>query len=357
MNQQNKAYKVLGIMSGTSFDGIDFCLASFQQKNTTWHYEIIAAETYEYSTELKEAILQVENGMADQLVKLHFSYGHFLGNQSKHFLTQHKQSAHYIASHGHTIFHQIENGFTFQLGHGAAIAAASGIPCISDFRSLDVALQGQGAPLVPIGDELLFNQYSCCINIGGIANLSYTTNEKRHAFDIAPANMVLNYISQKYNSVAYDKDGIQSRSGKLNTILFEKLNQLSFYSQLGPKSLGKEFVFDQVIPLIEEIPCSVEDKLHTCTKHLVHQIVSFLKEKKLADNVLVTGGGAKNKFLMELLTQKGIKITKTDSLLVDFKEAMIFAFLGILRVKKEVNTLMEVTGAIKNSSGGSIFFP
>ena len=341
MNQQNKSYKVLGIMSGTSLDGIDLCLAEFKQINSIWKYKL----------------RNIENEAAVELAQLDFEYGKLLGSHAKEFLAEHNQTANLIASHGHTIFHQIEKGFTYQLGHGAAIAAASDTLCINDFRSLDVALGGQGAPLVPFGDEHLFSSFEACVNLGGIANFSLNQNGTRIAYDICVCNMVLNYFTNKYFSIPYDKNGQISRTGNLIPALYDKLNALGFFNTKPPKSLGKEWVDETIIPLMEKESAPLADKLFTFTSHVAFQIARNLKSNGVSKNILFTGGGSKNIFLMKLLRKQGLEFSLPDEKTIDFKEALIFAFLGLNRHLGIPNTLKSVTGATKDSCGGCIYYP
>lgn len=354
MNQLNKAYKVLGLMSGTSLDGLDLCLSQFWKSGDTWNYKIIAAETLAYIAEWKERLKNCENGSGEYLLQMHFSYGTYLGKLARTFLEDHQENADLLASHGHTIFHQVEKGFTFQLGHGAAVAAAAGIDCVSDFRSMDVALKGQGAPLVPFGENYLFPEYPCCINIGGIANISYRKGEQIMAFDIAPANQVLNYLYQSAYSGEYDTNGAISRKGQLNKELLKQLNQLDFYQVPAPKSLGREWVENKIFPLLREYTISVEDKLHTYTHHLAHQIELQLSNIK-PEKVLVSGGGAYNDFLISCLRKSRQEIIIPTPEVIEFKEALIFAFLGLMRHLGLKNTYSSVTGALSDSIGGCIF--
>lgn len=344
-------------MSGTSFDGIDLCLSEFQHSNSQWNFSIIKAETIAYTEEWKQKLLQIEKANGENLIQLHFEYGHFLGKIAKDFLKEHRLNADLIASHGHTIFHQIEKGFTFQLGHGASIAASSEIITVADFRSLDVALQGEGAPLVPFGDMHLFGQYSCCLNIGGIANLSIKKESEIIAFDIAPANMVLNHIYQSNFDGDFDIDGVISKTGSKSEDLFTTLNSIDFYHKKAPKSLGKEWVFEVLMPQLTSSGLEPKDLLCTYTHHLVHQISKVIHEACPNKKVLITGGGAKNKFLLQLLDQESIQTESIDENTVDFKEALIFAFLGVTRYLERNNTLKSVTGAKRDSCGGSIFLP
>lgn len=357
MNQQNKTYKVLGIMSGTSLDGVDLCLTEFKRIKDEWTYFIIATTTKKYSDEWEKELRNIESKSAVDLVELDSKYGKFLGQVAAKFLSEKKEHADVIASHGHTIFHQTEKGFTYQLGHGASIAAASETVCVSDFRSLDIALGGQGAPLVPFGDEKLFGSYDACVNLGGIANVSFKRDEERIAFDVCACNMVLNYFMMKFHQAEFDKDGKLSSSGKIIPSLYQDLNELAFFKTSGPKSLGKEWVFETIIPMIEEYKDSLPDLLFTFTKHIAFQITNALQSNNISNNILFTGGGSKNKFLVEMLKAERLKFELPPAEMIDFKEALIFAFLGLNRILGKNNTLKSVTGASKNSCGGSIYLP
>jgi anhydro-N-acetylmuramic acid kinase len=357
VNQQNKTYKVLGIMSGTSLDGIDLCLTEFKRIKDDWSYQIQATRIQKYSEEWEKELTNIESKSAVDLVELDFRYGKYLGEVAHKFLSEKEESVDAIASHGHTIFHQIKRGFTYQLGNGASIAAASKTVCVSDFRSLDVALGGQGAPLVPFGDEKLFGSYNACINLGGIANVSFHKEGERIAFDVCPCNMVSNYFMQKFHQSEYDKDGELSRSGKLIPELYKALNEVAFFKTVGPKSLGKEWIFETIIPLMEKHQQTSADLLFTYSKHIAFQIANTLKSNNIHSNILFTGGGSKNKFLVELLKAEGLEFELPKEQIIDFKEALIFAFLGLNRILSENNTLKSVTGARKNSCGGSIYLP
>ena len=343
-------------MSGTSLDGVDFCLCEFKKTDNQWKYSILKAETQSYSTYWKKRLLEAEKCSGETLMQIDTEYGGFLGLQAKNFLQANKSSADFISSHGHTIFHQVDKQFTFQLGKGSSIAASSNLLTISDFRTLDVASGGQGAPLVPFGDKALFGNYDCCVNLGGISNLSYDIEGARVAYDVAPTNMVINYLVKKGYGKEFDNKGEISRSGNLNEALFNQLNQLDFYTTEGPKSLGKEWVFKFVIPVIDSYKIPLKDKLYTFTKHSAFQLARTLKSINITSNILITGGGTRNDFYMTNLKDHQIEYTIPSVELVDFKEALIFAFLGLKRFLGEINTLKSVTGASKDSCGGSISF-
>ena len=339
-------------MSGTSLDGVDIAYCKFTFENGRWSYKIIDVKTIEYNKEWKKRLSESMNYDAVSLARLNIEYGHFLGNITKKFIIQNGYSPDLISSHGHTVFHQPENKLTLQIGDGASIAAETGLQVVCDFRSKDVALGGQGAPLVPIGDRLLFPEYDYCINIGGIANISYEQKGQRIAFDICPANMALNYLSEKLGK-QYDEDGKTAASGKTDVSLLAELNSLSFFSLKPPKSLGKEWVFNSFIPIIERHSIPLKDALNTVTIHIAEQISSILQKPGEA---LLTGGGVKNGFLVQSIKERSkVKIIIPGKTLIDYKEALIFAFLGVLRLRKEPNCLASVTGAREDSCGGAVY--
>jgi len=347
-------YLVIGIMSGTSLDGLDICLSEFHYTDKGWIFKIKDAITLAYGNELRDKLAQCHMYSAMEFLMFENEYGKFIADSIKAFLKNNKLQIDFIASHGHTIFHQPDKGFTCQIGSGAVISAITGIVTISDFRTLDVALGGQGAPLVPIGDEMLFSDYDYCLNLGGFANVSYEKSYSRIAFDICPVNIFINYMMQK-NGKEYDMDGETARSGKIIPLFLDELNKLDFYRQPAPKSLGREWVEKKIYPLIENSVLPVEDILRTYYEHISFQISRIIGEKASAD-ILVTGGGAHNTYLLELIQKKiSGKITIPDDKIIDYKEALIFGFLGVLRHRNEVNCLSSVTGARSDSSGGIIY--
>jgi anhydro-N-acetylmuramic acid kinase len=348
-----KSQLALGIMSGTSLDGLDLALCEFGLQSTGWRYKIIKADTIGYSNEWYEKLSAANTYKGVELISLHSEYGRYIGLEAKKFLGKSGIKAELICSHGHTIFHQPENGFTFQLGDGSAIAASSGITTISDFRNLNVALGGQGAPLVPVGDEVLFTEYNYCLNLGGISNISYQLKRKRVAYDICPVNMILNYLSAELN-MSYDKDGLAGRKGTVHNGLLEKLNALEFYKEPAPKSLGREWLETEFLPVVNKYSIKTHDKLRTIYEHIAIQITNSM-DSRAKKSVLITGGGAFNAFLLELIKSKTRhEITVPNSELVSYKEALIFAFLGVLRMHNYINCLSSVTGSRYDCSGGAI---
>lgn len=343
---------VLGLMSGTSLDGVDLAHCKFTRTGNRWSYSIEQAETIPYSSEWTTKLRGADMLPSVDLLALHSEYGQYLGQLSHKFVKRHKLSPKLIASHGHTIFHQPNKQVTFQLGHGSAIAATSGIDTVWDFRSGDVMLGGQGAPLVPIGDMLLFSQYDVCLNLGGFGNISYQHNGQRLAFDTSPVNIALNNLALEVG-LHYDCNGELGRNGQLIPELLQRLNSLDYYKKVGPKSLGREWFEQEFIPLLKNYDSySTNDKLHTVYHHIAQQIGKCINNTN-AKNVLMTGGGAKNAFLISLIEQETTAtIAIPDTLTIDFKEALIFAFLGVLYLNNTDSSLASVTGARNNSIAG-----
>ncbi len=356
-NISQQKYDVIGLMSGTSLDGLDIAFCRFILDNKQWNYEIVCAETIEYSAIWKEKLLSLETTDALNFQKIHVEYGQYLGRLTSDFIIKNSIKPDFVASHGHTIFHQPDKKLTVQVGAGAAISANCLLPVVCDFRTTDVAFGGQGAPLVPIGDKLLFSEYDFCLNLGGFANISYEHFGKRIAFDVCPVNIVLNALCERIGK-SYDDRGGLARSGLISSYLLNEFDNLSYYRILPntPKSLGKEWVINNVNPLIDKYELDEIDFLRTYTEHIAFQISRVLNVKNRG-RVLITGGGVHNEFLMErikALTKLDIEIM--DAKTINFKEALIFAFLGVLRVRNEVNCLKSVTGARQDSSGGAIYY-
>lgn len=347
------SYHVIGLMSGTSLDGVDLAYCNFHY-GKKWSFEILKKDFFAYSDNWKTKLQQAYNSKPEDLENLNEEYGSYLGQLVFDFIKEHKLKVDFIASHGHTIFHRPDKGYTLQIGDGNAIAKECQFPVVYDFRSLDVSLNGQGAPLVPIGDKLLFKKFDYCLNLGGFANISTQFNEQRIAYDICSVNLVLNYLCNKLGHT-FDKDGKLGKSGQLDHNLLNNLNSLAFYLEAHPKSLGREWVESNIFPLFKKSEISIEDQLRTYYEHIVIQIKKAIKKENAS--ILITGGGTHNSFLIELFKAHKLNIVIPEKDLIDFKEALIFAFLGVLRWRNEVNCLSSVTGASRNSSGGKIVYP
>ena len=339
-------------MSGTSMDGLDIALCSFNYR-TGWQFKIMNAETIPYPKQWLHDLNTARELGKNELKKLSLAYGSYLSNCVNGFIKKNQLSnIDFIASHGHTIHHQPHKGITVQIGDGNVLTKETKLPVVYDFRIQDVELGGQGAPLVPIGDELLFANYEACLNLGGFSNISFQYKKKRIAFDISPANIVLNYLTRKVGKT-YDEDGKLSAKGKVIHALLQKLNALDFYKNPVPKSLGIEWVEEFIYPLLLD-SYSVEDMLFTLTQHITFQISEVLSEYQI-ENILVTGGGAYNTFFMRELSKKThSRIVVPEPEILEYKEALIFGFMGVLRLENRTNVLKSVTGASENHCSGKM---
>jgi anhydro-N-acetylmuramic acid kinase len=347
------SYKVLGLMSGTSLDGLDIACVEFRETDGIWAFQVLKATTVSYDLPMKKYLTETSFCSGAELIKRHVDFGKYLGNQVKDFIQQHDINVDLISSHGHTIFHQPQHGYTFQLGEGQSIYAITNIPVVFDFRSQDVALGGQGAPLVPMGDKMLFEKYDACINLGGISNISFEKENHRVAFDVSPLNMVLNYLAEKLGK-SMDENGMIASTGRMNENLFHQLNGLGYYTLHGPKSIGREWVEKEVIPMLDASMLSVSDQLHIFTRHAAFQMAQVLNMHHL-EHCLITGGGAYNQFFVHCLKEYSrAKFIIPDKEIIEFKEALIFAFLGLLRKRNQINVLSDVTGATHDHSSGLI---
>ena len=340
-------------MSGTSLDGLDICHATFERFQNIWKYHIDAAKGYPYPEEMKRKLgEEVQKMSALEFVDFHSQYGFWIGERVLDFMKETTLHPDIIASHGHTVFHEPSKKIMYQIGDGAAIAATTGIPTVSDFRRLDIMLGGQGAPLVPIGDRMLFGQYDYCLNIGGFSNISYEEGGRRIAFDVSPVNYVINHYCREIG-LEFDRDGKIARGGRVVDGLLKKLDSLSYYSMIPPKSLGREWVEKNVFPLMDDEKITLPDRLRTFYEHAARQ-VSFVTTP--GKEILITGGGAYNKFLVERIRDlSGCKATIPDPLTIEYKEALIFALLGVMYMESEPSCLSSVTGAEKDNIGGMLF--
>lgn len=352
-----ESYNVIGVMSGTSLDGIDLAHIILKNVANKWHFEIQEATAIPYSEDWISRLKNAVDFSEAELKKLNEDYTLLLGGIISDFIQENKlENLDGICSHGHTILHQPQNGFTLQIGNLPNISKLVNQKVICDFRVQDVELGGQGAPLVPIGDRFLFSEYDYCLNLGGFSNVSFEENENRIAFDISPVNTVLNFYANKLG-LDYDDKGKLARTGKISELLLDELNAIDFYSKKHPKSLGFEFVKTVVLPMIEKHSISLEDKLATFIEHIAIQTSLALPKK--TGRLLATGGGAYNDFLMErmkfYLPEMTFEIP--DDKTIQYKEALIFGLLGVLKLRNEINTLASVTGARENHSSGKIFLP
>tara|TARA_B100000963_G_scaffold307931_1_gene283210 strand:+ start:959 stop:2005 length:1047 start_codon:yes stop_codon:yes gene_type:complete len=342
--------EVIGVMSGTSLDGLDLCHVIFNLDNLS-DFKIANSTTISYPKKILEKLHNIVEKNIDQIHKIDIDYGTFIGEAINDFISSFNlNDIDLISSHGHTVFHQPDIGKTLQIGNGMIINKITGIKTVNNFREQDVKLGGQGAPLVPIGDKLLFKKYKYCLNLGGFVNISIKKSNKIFAYDICPLNTVLNFYSKKIGH-EYDYNGNFSNTGMINNNLFNELNELSFYFEKHPKSLGIEFVLELIFPIIDKYKLSEIDVLATYIKHAAFQI-----SKNISDNekVLISGGGSFNNTLIKTLKNYGINISMPNKLIINYKESLIFALLGYLRLNNKTNCLKSVTGAVRDHSSGDI---
>lgn len=348
-------YSIIGVMSGTSLDGVDLAHVNFTIIKDKWQYTILECETISYSQDWLNKLRSAVDFSKEQLAKLNQDYTVLLGNIITAFIDKHHlNSLDAVCSHGHTILHQPQNGFTLQIGNLPEIAKIVKETVVCDFRVQDVQLGGQGAPLVPIGDRILFADYEYCLNLGGFSNVSFEQDGKRIAFDISPVNTVLNFYANQLG-LDYDDRGAIARSGETDMSLLEELDNLYYYQKPYPKSLGFEFVKTIVLPLMESYEITIADKMHTFVKHIAKQTAFELPERK--GKMLVTGGGAYNTFLLECIEDYLPELTLVipDEKTLEYKEALIFGLLGVMKLRNEVNVLSSVTGAVRDHITGVVY--
>ncbi|HEX6913702.1 MAG TPA: anhydro-N-acetylmuramic acid kinase [Chitinophagaceae bacterium] len=355
-------YRAIGLMSGSSMDGLDIVFAEFTETGGQWSYEIKAAECYSFSDEWAQQLRNAATLGACDYLLLHTAFGKYLGEQVNRFITANKlhHQVQLIASHGHTVFHAPARGMTAQLGDGAAIAAETGINVVSDLRAMDVALGGQGAPIVPVGEKLLFSQFPLLLNIGGIANISIRSAVRYIAFDICPANRVLNLLAARAGK-SYDDQGQIAASGEVRPELLTRLNELPYYAQPYPKSLPNQFGTDVVFPMLAAE--KTKDALATYVQHIARQVRNAIEPllSVLPQNcqLLVTGGGAYNSHLVKSISAElqpfGIEVIVPEKRIIEYKEALVMALLGVLRWREQNTVLASVTGARRDSIGGAVW--
>jgi anhydro-N-acetylmuramic acid kinase len=358
-------YKVIGLMSGSSLDGLDIVFVQFQDRAGKWDFELIHSACYPYDLTWTNELQSAQALSAFEYQLLHTAFGHYIGRQVNHFIREQglKYQVQLIASHGHTVFHAPEKKMTAQLGDGASIAAETGINTISDLRAMDIALGGQGAPIVPIGEEILLGNQDFYLNLGGIANLSAHLQDSVIAFDVCPANRVLNLLAQEAGK-AFDEDGRIAASGNVDDQLLKTLNAQGYYRKDYPKSLPNSFGTETIFPIIKDSGCSLKDSARTYVEHIAVQIKNAIEGIGVTQtaaplSLYATGGGAHNIFLVkkieELLAPINVRMIIPGKKIIDFKEAIIMAFIGILRWREENNVLSSVTGASRSSIGGAVW--
>jgi anhydro-N-acetylmuramic acid kinase len=353
-------YRAIGLMSGSSLDGLDMACCEFTQNDGTWSFSIHETACLTYSDQWIKRLSTARDVDGKTLWQLHADFGRLSGRAVHDFIDDFKlQDITLIGSHGHTVFHYPQNHFTTQIGDGAALAAESGLPVVCDFRGIDVAKSGQGAPLVPIGDKLLFGEYRFLLNLGGISNVTVQDKNGTVAFDICSANQILNHYA-RHLGMEYDDEGKVAAQGQLNQNLFATLNELEFYKQSYPKSLDNGYSTQVILPILERAFLSVEDVLYTFCEHIAYQVAAHINafDPQPTDQLLVTGGGALNTHLIKRITHHvPVQVVQPDKKVIQYKEALIFAFMGVLRWTNQINIYNSVTGATSDSIAGAIYLP
>lgn len=345
---------IAGVMSGTSLDGLDIAVCNFKFLNNKFNFNILQAETIQYDEYWIKRLSKAHTFSARDFLLLNNEFGRFIGKTVKDFSEKVNLNIDWIASHGHTIMHEPDNLMTVQIGNGASILAESNIPCVTDFRNLDVCLGGQGAPLVPFGDFHLFNDYEACLNIGGFSNITVLSQQEPLAFDVCPANILLNHYSRKLG-FAFDFDGQIAETGNINANLLIDLNQIECFNLFPRKSMSREWIEIIINEIIEPNNLEIKDILRTLVEFISIQIVKVVNYYKI-DNVLLSGGGAHNSFLVNNLMQNSsVNFVVPDQKIIDFKEALIFAFLGFMRINNLNNVFSSITGASMNTCSGIIW--
>ena len=359
-------------MSGSALDGLDIVYVHFQDTGGKWSYELQQAATHPYTKEWAARLQQATALSALDYQLLHTAYGHYIGLEINRFINAHglHHKVDLVASHGHTTFHLPARQMTGQIGDGAAIAAETELPVVSDLRAMDIAFGGQGAPIVPIGEKLLLGQYAYFLNLGGIANISAAptaagpAGQKLVAFDTCPANRVLNMLVAPLE-MEYDEDGKTAAQGSIHIPLLNELNAQAWYQQPPPKSLANDFGTHTLYPLIKKYQLPVQDELRTYVEHIAIQIKNALAavndQQPATSNpqVLATGGGVLNLFLVERIAAQlkdlSIEVVLPAKDLINYKEALIMALIGVLRWREEYNILSSVTGARRNTINGAVW--
>lgn len=358
-------YYALGLMSGSSLDGLDIAYAALDWRDGhLLDWRLLVADTLPFSEQWQARLLHLPQQDALTFAKTHVYFGRYMADLVQAFRQRHRPARiDFIASHGHTIFHQPDKYLTTQIGDGAALSALTGLPVICDFRTMDVALGGEGAPLAPLADRYLFAGYDFYLNIGGIANLSSNSTGDWIGFDVCPANQVLNLLAQQVGA-EYDHNGDLARQGQVLEPLLQRVRDFDFYRKSYPKSLGNEWIRAHVLPIYLEYEGRVEDKLATACAHIalelaqsIQRILTNSPSPKTSPKLLATGGGAFNGYLMERLRASlpAVELVVPAPEIVQFKEALLMALLGVLRLNQTPNSLRSITRAKRDTVNGAIY--
>ena len=359
-----KRWHGIGMMSGTSLDGVDLAYCEFSLDDGEWSYRLLRAETIPLSEKWKARLAHLDQVDARTYARTHVYWGRELGLMARFFISRYGLDPQFVACHGQTIFHEPDKNYTAQIGDGETMVAFLNCPLVTNLRNKDVALGGQGAPLVPFGERMLWPEAKWFLNLGGIANLSrISANGDSLAYDVTAANMALNWLARNLDPPRYfDRDGEVAASGSLDPELLARLNGLPYFDAPPPKSLGTEWFEAAVLPLLRDDSIPVADRMHTYVHHLTGQVARDMERFGAQGGaLLVTGGGAHNTFLMQelrtALSPLGVEVPHLEAEVIDQKEAIVFAFLGLQVLLGQTNTLAGVTGASQTVTGGSIHLP
>lgn len=354
-----ETYTVTGLMSGSSLDGLDLAFCRFTRHEAgEWEGCILEARTVAFPPALLEDLRRLPAASALELVRTDTAFIRFCAGEVQQLIAGCGEKPGLIASHGHTVFHNPGAGYTLQIGNGGLLAGLTGIPVVSDFRTLDVGLGGQGAPLVPGAEKHLFPSYQACLNLGGIANLSFPQEAAARGFDVCPCNQLLDLVSSR-RGLAFDRDGLLAEKGKVDPDLLQSLRAIPFHRKAGPKSLGNEEVRNIWFPVLAAFETEPEHVLATLCQYIALETAAALPAAGPTGRLLITGGGAFHPVLVRGINHActGWETVVPEKTLISFKEAYCFAFLGLLRWRGENNTLAAVTGARHDAPGGALYQP
>lgn len=347
-------------MSGTSLDGLDLCAVEFERTNGRWTYRIHAFETIPYRGTLwPEHLTAAYRDRGALRTQVSHEFALWCQGQWLDFGARHQFAAHAVAHHGHTVEHDPLRGITVQIGHEASAFASSPIPVVGDFRSGNVARGGQGAPLVPLADRDLFEDFAVCVNLGGFSNASWTDGGGlRRAGDLGPCNGLLNPLAGELGR-DYDPEGTYAATGTARPT--PDLEKLHYYGAPFPKSLGREWMETDFLPAFNaKRPNRTEDALATASAHIAWSIAQGLRAANAPKGpALLSGGGAYNTDLIRRLreTAPEWEWTVAPKDILEAKEALAFAYLGLLRLRGEPNVLASYAGGTADGCDGSIFGP
>lgn len=343
-------------MAGSSADGVTAALIRYWTKGTSdWDYELLVGEAWPYPPSLQEKLQRPLSAQTpEDLLHLSITYTDWTATQIRRFIAPY--TCDLIAWHPHNVFHEPRAGLTWSLGDSERLRALTGLPVVTHFRARDLATGGTGAPLIPNADQLLFATYEALINLGGIANLTHLPSGT--AYDITPCNQLLDALARQVNpSLPYDDSGQIAAQGKRLPDLAEKIESHPFFTLPPPKALDNRTVQrDFVLPFLS-YPASPIDKLHTAVQIIVGQLARALIAVS-AKTYTVTGGGAFNTFLVQLLTERVAPHTITfcpaPQPLILYREAIGFGLLGLLRWLGLPNTHKRWTGSSRSHSSGTL---